>query len=167
MNQTIQTILAILAALIPFIISALFNESILQGIAKLFSKIDLPRKTKLKGTWDVHFSINNNGQQVVFSEVVQIRESMGFVFGNNVPDLKNHPKLKAVQTKRPRRIKAIVIDNRYVTGTWYHPDGKTRYHGSFQLLLAVSGSEMAGIWTGYRESTNDIESGTWNWIRRS
>ncbi|NOW98744.1 hypothetical protein [Mucilaginibacter sp. SG564] len=153
--------------LISAIVSALFSESIVQGLGKLLSKIDLPQRADIEGLWHVEFTMSHNGELVTYREAINVVKRLGTIYGYNVPDAENHELLKLVELNEPLRIKAIIIDNRFITGTWYHPDRKSRFHGSFQLKLGLSGKSMKGVWTGYRESTNLIESGDWLWTQRN
>lgn len=160
------TFIFILGAIISAIISALFSESILQGLGKLLSKIDLPLKADIEGIWDVEFTMREGNTTHVYNESIMIIKRLGIMYGYNIPDQNNHRLLRLVEEKKPLRFRGNLIDNRYVTGTWFHPDKRSRFHGSFQLVLELSGKRMKGIWTGYRESKNVIDSGKWIWSKR-
>lgn len=160
------TFTIIAGIIISAIVSSLFSESIVIGLGKMLAKIDLPQKASIEGIWDATFTLSEGNSVVEYHETIKIVKRLGSIYGYNIPDPKNHEILKEVENLKPLRIRANIMDNRFITGTWYHPNRKTRYHGSFQLLLGVSGNKINGLWTGYRESTNTIETGAWHWRQR-
>jgi hypothetical protein len=85
--------------------------------------------------------------------------------GRIVPHKNNYPALHAVNKDRPLRLRGTVKDNRYFTGVWFHPVRQSHHHGAFELLLNADGEQMMGLWFGYSESRNTIESGEWVWRR--
>jgi hypothetical protein len=163
----LETTTLIIGIIVSAVISGIFSESIVQGIGKLLSKIDLPQKADIEGVWDVEFSMREGKKVICFRETIKVVKRLGIIYGYNIPDLNNHALLKTLEHNKPLRIRASLIDNRYITGTWFHPDRKSRFHGSFQLLLGLSGDKMNGLWAGYRESTNSIDSGSWKWVQRA
>jgi len=159
-----NAVVFIIGVVISAIISALFSESILRGIALFLAKFDLPSQSSIEGIWEASFSMSDeHGVEKRYKEKIKIVKRLGNIYGYNVPDSNNHELLKTVESKKPLRIRGSVVDNRYFTGVWFHPSKKSRFHGSYQLLLNLSGDKMEGVWTGYRESSNCIESGNWLW----
>lgn len=153
----------LIGVIISSIVTAISSESIIKGIGQLLTKIDLPKSAVIEGTWIAEFSISESGQISTYSEAIKIIKRLGIIYGYNIPHEKNHELLKKVEEKKPMRLKGNMIDNRFFTGVWFHPNRKSRYHGSYQLLLELSGSKLTGTWTGYSESQNQITSGSWIW----
>jgi hypothetical protein len=58
-----------------------------------------------------------------------------------------------------------VKDNRLFTGIWFHPEQRSHYHGAFNLIVRQDNDNIDGIWLGYSESKNIIETGRWIWER--
>lgn len=156
---------AIIGIIISAIVSAMFSESILQGIGLMLSKIDLPKQAVIEGVWKAEFTLNENDTIVTYKEKIKLIKRLGKIYGYNNPDPENHDLLKKVENKNPLRLTGNLVDNRYFTGVWFHPNRKSRFHGSFQLLFELSGNKMAGNWTGYSESKNIIDSGKWTLIK--
>lgn len=159
-----DTVGYIIGIVISAVISALFSESILRGIALFLAKFDLPSQSSIEGIWAASFSMTDEqGVTKTYSEKIKIFKRLGNIYGYNVPDSNNHDLLKTVENKKPLRIRGSLVDNRYFTGVWFHPSNQSRFHGSYQLLLNLSSDKMEGVWTGYSETSNCIESGNWIW----
>lgn len=155
--------LAIIGIIISAIISAIFSERIILWLGQVLSKIDLPSKADIEGVWIAEFSMQEGNDIKTFKEAISVKKRLGVIYGYNIPNPINHDLLNPIANKKPIRIRASIIDNRFLTGIWYHPNRSSRYHGSFQLIIRTSGSKMEGNWTGYRESKNSISAGEWNW----
>jgi hypothetical protein len=97
--------------------------------------------------------------------VLEISSLLGALVGRVVPDTRNYPALHAVDKTRPLRLRGTVKDNRYFTGIWFHSVRHSHHHGAFELLLNVDGEAMTGLWLGYSERKNMIETGRWDWKR--
>lgn len=151
----------LIGVVISATVSAMYSESILQGLGLLLSKIDLPKKADIEGIWKVEFTLTENETEVTFNETIKITKRLGIIYGYNIPDPSNHDLLKKVEENKPLRIRGDLVDNRYLTGVWFHPNRRARFHGSFQLLVDLNGNKMSGNWTGYSEIKNKIDSGSW------
>jgi len=109
--------------------------------------------------------MEEQGEVRVYKEAIVLKMRLGVVYGYNIEHEVNHEILSPIAHKRPIRIRASVIDNRFLTGVWYHPNRRSRYHGAFQLVIRTSTSLMEGNWTGFRESKNLITAGEWRWTK--
>lgn len=157
----------ILGIIISVLVSFIFSEQLKRGLGLLLSKIDLPSNADIEGLWIAEFTMVEGGSTKTFKEAVLLKKRLGVVYGYNVQHKLNHELLSSVASKKPIRIRANIVDNRFLTGIWYHPQRGSRYHGAFQLLIRTSGSQMEGNWTGFRESKNIISAGEWNWEKSS
>jgi len=159
-----DTAIFITGIVVSAIISALCSEAILRGVAMALSKVDLPRRSTFEGTWEATFTMaGEDGVAKSYSEKIKLVKRLGTYYGYNVPDSNNHELLKTVDAQKPMRLRGTIVDNRYFTGVWFHPSNQSRFHGAYQLLLGLSGESMEGVWTGFSESRNGIEAGSWTW----
>lgn len=157
--------LTILGIIVSAIISAIFSDRIVFLIGQILTKIDLPIKADIEGIWIAEFSMKEGNRIKSFKEAIEIKKRLGVIYGYNIPNSINHELLSPIADMNPIRIRASIVDNRFLTGIWYHPNRNSRFHGSFQLIVRTSGSQMEGSWTGYRESKNLIGSGEWIWTK--
>jgi len=127
----------------------------------------MKKKSDIEGLWLAEFTLNENGNISKYKEAIKIVKRLGTVYGYNVPHPENHEALMTVDKNVPLRVRAILVDNRYLTGNWFHPNKMARFHGSFQMIVRLSFTEMTGVWTGFSESKNSIDKGDWNWTRLS
>ena len=156
---------AIIGIVVSSIMSIIFSNQIVNFIGVYLTKIDFKKQSKIEGDWLVEFTMIENNQIVTYTEGIRLVKRLGNIYGYNIPHTKNHYKLKVVESKKPLRVRASLVDHRYLTGNWFHPDELSRFHGAFQLLIKTNQIEMNGIWTGYSESKNRIHTGEWNWIK--
>lgn len=155
--------LGIIGILISSLISVIFSEEIINAIGIFLSKYDLKKKCEIEGDWLAEFTLIENNNISHFKETIRLVKRLGIYYGYNVPNPNNHDELKKVEQNQPLRIKASLSENKFLTGNWYHPNRQSRFHGSFQMLIVMNTDKMYGIWTGYSESKNEIDSGKWNW----
>lgn len=160
-----DTITFIIGIIISTIISATYSETILQVLGQLLSKIDLPTQADIEGVWKVEFTVIENEIEVTFQETIKIKKRLGIIFGYSIPDTSNLELLKNLVNNKSLRIRGKLVDNRYLTGVWFHPNRRARFHGSFQLLVGLSGNNMSGSWLGFSETKNMIDSGSWKFVK--
>ncbi len=101
-----------------------------------------------------------------YVEMIEISSLFGQIVGHIIPYENNQSVLKEVESKKPLRLRGSIKDNRIFTGIWFHPNRKNHHHGAFKLLIDTNNEEIRGIWLGYSESNNAIESGRWEWMRQ-
>jgi hypothetical protein len=142
-------------ALLTIVLTLLFSDRIKQGL--------MPEKRGIEGKWVATFSMTRDKQVLNFTEVIQISQNLGIVIGHIVPDPRNYEQLRIAETRKPLRLRGELVDNRYFTGTWFHPLETHRYHGAFQLLLSPTGDQMKGSWIGFSESMTHVDVGEWIW----
>jgi hypothetical protein len=162
-----ETTTLIIGIIISAIVSAVYSESILQGMGLLLAKINLPNQADIEGVWKVEFTLKEDESVSIFKETIKIVKRLGIIYGYNIPDPENHEVLKKVEENKPLRLRGNLVDNRYLTGVWFHPNKKSRFHGSYQLLVDLSGNKMSGRWTGYSETKNSIDFGSWNFLKEN
>jgi hypothetical protein len=155
----------LVGALISMVLTLLFSDRIKQGLMPLIMRLNSSEKRGIEGKWVATFSLSVDDNVSHFTEVIQINQSFGMVIGHIVPDPRNYEQLHSVEAQKPLRIRGELVDNRYLTGTWFHPIEIQRYHGAFQLLLSPSGDRMNGRWIGFSESMNQVDIGEWIWVR--
>ena len=153
----------ILGMVISSIVSVILSDKILFGIQRLFIRLGVSRKSDITGLWRATFSVGSGKSRQEYVEIILLKNRFGTTYGNIVNDNRNYKKLYSVMEKKPIRLKGFISDNRYFTGFWYHPIETYRFHGSFQLIIDGSFSNMQGPWIGYSESNQKISNGTWIW----
>ncbi len=164
--NTESIILTILGILISSIISVILSEQILSFVGSLMMKIGIKPRVNLNGIWRAIFTIRKDEREeseVSYNEIIRLKSSFGRVYGYIEPDERNYEDLKEHMNDRPLRLKAELLDNRYLTGFWYHPIQTNRTQGTFQMILYPDTKEMRGLWMGYSVSGNVIEDGEWVW----
>jgi hypothetical protein len=152
-------------ALLTIVLTLLFSDRIKQGLMPFIMRLNRSEKCGIEGKWVAIFSMTRDKQLLNFTEVIQISQSLGIVIGHIVPDPRNYEQLRIAETRKPLRLRGELVDNRYFTGTWFHPLETHRYHGAFQLLLSPTGDQMKGSWIGFSESMTQVDVGEWIWVR--
>lgn len=143
-----------------FFLGMLVNH--LSKIAKIFK--ERKKNEILLGLWKATFTTKIDNKYHDFLEIIELKNSENFLLGTIKPDKRNHERLKLVENDHPKRVKGIFNENRFFTGTWFHPIKKNHFHGSFQLEL-INDKLLKGIWIGYGESQNKMDQGEWVWER--
>jgi hypothetical protein len=161
--NTESIIVAILSIVISSIISVLLSEQILSFAGSLMMKVGIKPKINLNGIWKATFTISKDDGEKSYTEIIRIKSGLGRVYGSIEPDERNYAELKDHMEAKPLRIKGELLDNRYLTGFWYHPIQTNRTQGTFQMILYPDTKEMRGLWMGYSVSGNIIEGGEWVW----
>lgn len=151
--------------LVSIVLTLLFSNHIKQGLMPLIIRLNSSEKRGIEGKWVATFSLSGDDKLFYYTELIQINQSFGMVIGHIVPDPRNYDQLRIAEAQKPLRIRGELVDNRYLTGTWFHPIETHRYHGAFQLLLSPSGDRMDGRWIGFSESMNHVDIGEWIWVR--
>jgi len=157
--------ITILGIIISAIVSTIFSDKIIDAFGIFLSRIDLPHQTKLEGDWKAIFTIKENEIISSYEERILIVKRLGTLYGYKIENVNSTVESKI--SRKTIRVRARIIDNRYLTGYWFNPNKNSRHHGSFQLLVELSGKKMSGIWTGYSETKNKIHEGDWIWEKNT
>jgi hypothetical protein len=144
-------------------ITLLVSEPLKNWLAPVVAKLGSRKDQGISGRWIAVFS--HGPQEAEYVEVIEISSLFGQLVGRVVPDKRNYPALREVDKVRPLRLRGTIKDNRYFTGIWFHPVRRSHHHGAFELLLNVDGESMDGLWLGYSETKNTIQTGRWAWRR--
>lgn len=160
----IYVIGGVISSMAALVIGAAFGDKIKLYLGRLLASLSEVNEG-IEDDWVADFTVYRGGQATTYTEIIRIKYRLGVLFGAIEPDDRNHNSLKAVQTKRPLRLRGEVKDNIYFTGYWYHPIETARYHGAFQLVIHPDGKAMSGKWVGYSETLHQIDSGAWSFKR--
>lgn len=161
--NTESVIVAVLGIIISSVISVIMSEQILSFVGSLMMKVGIKPRINLNGIWVATFTIDKDGDEMSYSEIIRIKSGLGRVYGYIEPDDRNYDELLTHMNDKPLRIRGELLDNRYLTGFWYHPIQTNRTQGTFQMILYPNTKEMRGLWMGYSVSGNIVEAGEWVW----
>jgi len=153
------------AGLIGVVLTVLFQDAIKGFLIELLRRISGPPKRGIDGRWVATFSIMRDGKVMEYVEVIEITQRFGLVKGRIVEDDRNYPELRTTASHHPLRLQGTISESFYLTGVWFHPLQTHRFMGSFQLVLSPTGNTMSGIWVGFSETLNRIDSGEWRFVR--
>ena len=65
---------------------------------------------------------------------------------------------------RSLRIIGRIVNNSFVTGTWFHRNNNSDHHGAFQLTIQPNKLKMIGKWVGFTSvNMAIINCEEWNW----
>ena len=158
----------ILTKLISVIVGVALSDSIRRLFARTRSSLVSSQKEGPLGVWEATFLFGPEERR--FTEVIRISSSFGVVYGSIIDDEVNSEHLKETIRRSGSsgipRVKGRIDQNRHFTGEWLHPVRHSHYHGAFHLLLDTGGESMSGMWLGYSEVENAIQTGQWHWKRR-
>ena len=149
--------------LAAIVVTLLFTDPIKERFAPMILRLGNKKDEGVTGLWTATFFYGY--PEVAFVEVVEVSSLFGQIVGRIVPHRSNGGAAKRVELSRPLRIKGHVTKNRYFSGTWLHPERVSHHRGTFDLIIRQTNSEMEGMWLGYSESKNLIETGRWVWKR--
>lgn len=148
---------------IALTVTLVLSEPLKNWLAPLISKMGSKKEDGISGTWTATFFYGPDEKEYV--ERLELSTFLGQIVGHIVPYENNHSAVKAVEEKRPLRLRGSIKDNRFFTGVWFHPNRESHHHGAFKLLIDTNNKKIRGMWLGYSERMNIIESGKWNWRR--
>ena len=120
------------------------------------------RNNALVGKWKASFNYIKNDTVNIYTEIIQLNRKGGKVIGHIIEDDRNYERLRLVHRSHPLRLEGEFRENRFFTGTWYHPIETNRFFGSFQLQLETT-NRLVGVWIGLSEAKNAIDNGKWEW----
>ncbi|BDA71711.1 hypothetical protein CAL7716_058770 [Calothrix sp. PCC 7716] len=150
-------------SIVSIVITLFMSETLKNWLAPFVSQLGSKQDEGVKGLWLATFYYGQ--QQTPYIEAIEVSELFGVVVGRIVPYPDNHPTAKKVEQKFPLRLRGSVQDSRYFTGIWFHPNRRSHVHGAFKMLISQDNEHMNGMWLGYSESKNVIESDKWIWQR--
>lgn len=149
--------------IVAVVITLLVSEPLKDRLAPLVTRLGSKKEEGVTGLWKATFYYGS--PEVKFVQAIEISTLFGSVVGRIVPHRLNEDSAKRTESDRPLRVRGTVKDNRFFTGIWFHPERRSHHHGAFDLLIRQSNAQMEGVWLGYSESKNVIESGRWVWER--
>lgn len=151
----------VIGPVVGIVIGFLAKEPVRKWLAPKAIKFGMRVGSGINGIWEATFFYGENGTPYI--EVIEIKTVFGQVVGNIIPHDRNHENAKKVAEEKPLRIIGTLKDSRYLTGEWYHPNRKNHHHGAYKLLVSLSQEIMEGMWIGYSETRDEIETGRWSW----
>ena len=154
---------AIIAPIGAIIITLVISEPLKTRLAPLVARLGSKKEEGVTGKWRATFYYGSEETQYV--EIIEVSSLLGSIVGRVVPHENNHEELKKVESSKPLRLRGEVKDNRFFTGIWFHPNRRSHHQGAFELLINTNNEAFNGIWLGYSESKNIVESGRWEWER--
>jgi hypothetical protein len=153
----------VLGPILALVVTLLLSEPLKNRLAPLVAKLGSKREVGVTGQWKATFTYGPSDE--TFVEAIEISSLFGVFVGRVIPHADTYPELKRNEKSKPLRLRGEVKDNRYFTGVWFHPLRRSHFHGAFELLIHQNGEQMNGMWLGYSERKNTIESGDWTWER--
>lgn len=153
----------IAAPIAAIIVTLLFSETLKSWLSPIVLKLGSRKEEGVSGLWTATFFYGK--PEISYIEVIELSTLLGYVVGRIVPHTLNQGAAKRVQWVRPLRVKGTVKDNRFFSGTWIHPERLSHHYGAYDLIIRQNNTEMQGMWLGYSESKNIIETGRWEWRR--
>jgi hypothetical protein len=112
----------------------------------------VPRRERgVRGIWLSDYSVDLHGVVTHEKELLVLRQVGKHVIGRTLSG-----------QLHVNALRGTIAMERYFTGTWESKVPSELYHGAFQCVLSLSGTEMTGKWIGF-DSSNDVASGSWEW----
>ena len=149
--------ISIVSVIVSAVLSILLADEIKSWIKKALLRIGLLKDVDIAGKWVAVFSCGGKN----YREIIEIKQRKTAITGRIIPDTRNYKEIRKSAEKKPLRLKGNIIDNRYITGFWYHPITSSRYYGSFQLILDNEAENIRGKWIGFTRTSDTIECGDW------
>jgi hypothetical protein len=149
--------------IVAVIVTLIVSEPLKDRLAPLIAKLGSKKEQGISGIWKASFLYGKSDD--VHIEVIEISVFMGTIVGRIVPHALNEGAAKRTENNRPLRMRGSVKDNRFFTGIWFHPERRSHHHGAFDLIIRQNNWRMEGMWLGYSETKNVIETGRWTWER--
>jgi hypothetical protein len=153
----------VLGPVLGVVVTLLVSEPLKERLAPLVSQLGSKKEEGVTGLWKASFFYGDPAVQHV--QVIEISTLFGSVVGRIIPHELNEGAAKRVQETRPLRVRGTIKDNRFFTGVWFHPERRSHHHGAFDLVVRQNNLQMEGMWLGYSETKNVIETGRWVWER--
>jgi hypothetical protein len=163
MEITLWVLKLISGPVVAIIVTLLVSEPLKNKLAPLVARLGTKKEEGITGKWKAIFYYGKEETQYI--EVLELSSLLGNIVGHIIPHEINHADLKLVETEKPLRLRGEVKDNRFFAGIWFHPNRQNHHQGAFELLINTNNEEIYGIWLGYSENKNVIESGRWEWQR--
>ena len=145
------------------VVTLLLSEPLKERLAPLVLRLGSKKEEGVTGRWLATFG--HGIPEVEYLEVIEISLLFGLVVGRIVPHRLNQGAAKRVAESRPVRVKGTITNNRHFTGTWLHPERRSHHRGAFDLIIRQNNVHMQGMWLGYSETNNVIQTGRWEWRR--
>jgi hypothetical protein len=145
------------------IVTLLFSEPLRERLAPVVLKLGSKKDEGVAGRWVATFYYGQ--PEVTYVEVIEVSTLLGYVVGRIIPHPLNQGAAKRTERTKPLRVKGTVKDNRFFTGVWLHPERLSHHRGAFDLIIRQTNVNMEGMWLGYSESKNVVETGRWEWRR--
>ena len=150
-KQMVSIILWLLTILTGATITVLTTEPIHYLLATTFGAWVPRRPRGVKGIWCAEYSYRSRGVLKNEKQLIELRQFGNYVVGRSLTGQAHMNKLKGkVQLQM------------YFTGIWESPREREVYHGAFQCVVDVHGSNMKGKWLGF-DSRHEVEHGPWEW----
>ncbi|MBP5292282.1 MAG: hypothetical protein J6Y90_06650, partial [Lachnospiraceae bacterium] len=103
--NTESVIVAVLGIIISSVISVIMSEQILSFVGSLMMKVGIKPRINLNGIWVATFTIDKDGDEMSYSEIIRIKSGLGRVYGYIEPDDRNYDELLAHMNNKPLRIR--------------------------------------------------------------
>lgn len=149
--------------LVSIAVTLLFSDKLKEVLAPIVLALGSKKKEGVTGKWLATFYYGE--ERIPYPEVIEISTLLGSSVGRIIEHRGNHPRIAEAVKSKPLRLRGNVEDHRFFTGLWFHPVKTSHYHGAFELIVHQDGQTMSGLWIGYSESKNGIETGEWRWER--
>jgi hypothetical protein len=149
--------------LLAIVVTLSLTEPIKERLAPLVARFGSKKEDGIQGKWLAIFEFGS--PPVQYAEVIEVSSLVGLLVGRIVPDSRNHPSVAKIADSKPVRVRGSLKDHSFFTGVWLHPSKRSHQMGAYQLLVSKSNDSMRGVWLGYSERDNAIESGNWVWKR--
>ena len=141
------------------VITLLVREPLKTSLAPLISRFGSKKQEGIIGKWEATFYYGPD--EIPYIEGIQISMLFGHYVGHIIPYSKNHEALKKIENSKTLRLRGEIKDNRFFTGIWFHPNRRNHHQGAYEMIIKTNHKEINGIWLGYSERENFIESGRW------
>jgi hypothetical protein len=149
--------------LIGVLVTVLLTEPLRERLLPILAAIGTKDRQGITGVWRATFLFGTPRQSYV--EHIELRHRFGVIVGRIIPSPENYAAAKAVENRRPLRVRGVLKDNLFFSGVWFHPAVRSHHTGTFDLLVNRDNDTMTGHWLGYSEGRHAIESEQWLWQR--
>jgi hypothetical protein len=163
MEWALQFLKWIIGPIVGVLVTLLVSEPLKERLAPLVMRLGSKRQVGVSGLWKATFYYGDAETSHV--QVIEISALLGLIIGRIVPHELNEGAAKRAEDGRPLRVRGAVKDNRFYTGTWLHPEKRSHHQGAFDLIIRRDNMRMEGMWLGYSETKNIVETGRWIWER--
>ncbi len=153
----------IVGPVVAVIVTLTVSEPLKTRLAPIVARFGSKKEEGITGKWLATFYYGKD--ETPYTEAIEVSGLLGNFVGHIIPNDKNHADLKQIENTKPLRLRGEVKDNRFFTGIWFHPNRHNHHRGAFKLLINTNNEVIKGVWLGYSESKNVVESGRWEWKR--